>query len=173
MSEIRATSSALYNTPHVPLIISGPDARAFLQGQCTSDIQSLQPNHATSTLFCQFQGKVFSSGWVLCANDHLFIYWTHSLLMRQYGRCVYTAAHLPITSALLALYLITGFSRIIYLYALLKNGMHSAYNKRSLPFVMLAFFDLPQMFFTVLPAHRLASPRAAMLVKKLLHGHTT
>lgn len=51
--------------PHAWLRVSGPDAAAFLQGQCTQDLRGLKDGQLAWTLWLSIKGKVLGESLVL------------------------------------------------------------------------------------------------------------
>ena len=46
------------------LAFHGTQAQTFLQGMATADVSKLTAQHGLPTLFCQYQGKLFASGYL-------------------------------------------------------------------------------------------------------------
>ncbi|MEY4768114.1 MAG: hypothetical protein RL637_753 [Pseudomonadota bacterium] len=62
ITDINQPVNALYSIDYLGiLIVSGNDARSFLQGQLTTDVEHLIPNLACFTAFCNAKGKVIST----------------------------------------------------------------------------------------------------------------
>lgn len=59
----------------------GPEAGVLLQGQTTCDVNGLNPTTAGETLFCQFQGKVFSAGVLYMYSPTEYRYILHETLI--------------------------------------------------------------------------------------------
>lgn len=56
--------------------VTGPDAAAFLQGQCTQDLRSLQPGETTFALWLTLKGKVMGESLVLKAKEGEWWLWS-------------------------------------------------------------------------------------------------
>ena len=55
------------------LQVSGPDARAFLQGQFTADLRPLDAARGTPTAWCNAQGRVLWVAWVLTLEEAVLL----------------------------------------------------------------------------------------------------
>jgi folate-binding protein YgfZ len=55
------------------LALSGPDAKAFLQGQVTNDIERLEPGHGCYAAFLTHKGKMLGDMRVLDRGDELLL----------------------------------------------------------------------------------------------------
>lgn len=65
---------AICDLSHFGLIkISGPDKRAFLQGQLTNDINAVSEELAQLSSYCSPKGRMLGSFWIFQRGDDLFL----------------------------------------------------------------------------------------------------
>jgi folate-binding protein YgfZ len=62
--------------PNAWLRVSGPDAAAFLQGQCTQDLRLLQPGRGAEALWLNPKGRILGESLVLKESDALWWLWS-------------------------------------------------------------------------------------------------
>src|SRR3954471_3468359 len=62
------------------LALTGPDAKAFLQGQLTQDIESLTPGHGCYAAFLTHKGKMLGDLRVFDLGDELLLSWERAAL---------------------------------------------------------------------------------------------
>ena len=53
--------------------VTGSDAKSFLQGQLTNDIDAIKDKNVQINAYCQHQGKIIAILWVLRSGDDYFI----------------------------------------------------------------------------------------------------
>ncbi len=73
LSEPRGLARA---RPTTWLRVSGPDAAAFLQGQCTQDLRPLKPGQCTDALWLNTKGKILAESLVLKEATDLWWLWS-------------------------------------------------------------------------------------------------
>ena len=61
------------------LKISGKDAKGFLQGQFSNDIDALAADAAQLNAYCQHQGRIIALIWVMRKNDDYFLSFANDL----------------------------------------------------------------------------------------------
>src|SRR5215210_4687780 len=62
------------------LALTGPEAKAFLQGQVTNDVEGLEPGHGCYAAFLTHKGKMLGDLRVLDAGDELLLDCERSVL---------------------------------------------------------------------------------------------
>src|SRR5687767_448413 len=63
--EAASSSAALADVSYVgKMLVSGPDAREFLQGLVTNDVSGLAPGHALPACLLTAQGKLTADFWL-------------------------------------------------------------------------------------------------------------
>lgn len=73
---IFGTSGVARVRPNAWLHVSGPDATAFLQGQCTQDLRPLRPGQTTEALWLNTKGRILGESLILRESDEIWRLWS-------------------------------------------------------------------------------------------------